>query len=95
MTACGGAPGTLADKVGKLTLREVGGQKKAREATNTRRYNLLSELSAVCHYTEQLRSEILIVLLAARDTTAGLLSSIFSFIARHAEVWDALAGEVD
>lgn len=77
------------------TLREARGQKRTQEAANTRRYNLLSELSAVCRDPEQLRSELLNVLLAARDTTAGLLSSIFYFVARSPEVWGALAAEVD
>jgi cytochrome P450 len=77
------------------TLRE--GQKSGSgpEAVKTRRYNLLSELSAVCRDPAQLRSELLNVLLAARDTTAGLLSSILYFVARHPDVWSALAGEVE
>ena len=65
------------------------------DAVKTRRYNLLSELSAVCRDPAQLRSELLNVLLAARDTTAGLLSSILYFVARHADVWAALAAEVE
>lgn len=60
----------------------------------TRRYNLLSELSLACHDPIQLRNELLNVLLAARDTTAGLLSSIFYFLARHPEEWRDLAAEV-
>ncbi|OSS53183.1 hypothetical protein B5807_02536 [Epicoccum nigrum] len=74
------------------------GQSKAADdaaAAKTRRYNLLSELSAVCRDPAQLRSELLNVLLAARDTTAGLLSSIFYFVARDPDVWAALAAEVD
>jgi cytochrome P450 len=35
------------------------------------------------------------VLLGARDTTAGLLTSIFHFLVRHPDVWVALAAEVD
>ncbi|KAK7921536.1 hypothetical protein PG985_009558 [Apiospora marii] len=59
------------------------------------RYNLLSELSSACDNPTQLRSELLNVLLAARDTTAGLLSSIFYFLARHPDVWRELETEVD
>jgi hypothetical protein len=60
-----------------------------------KRYNLLSELSAVCSDPIQLRNELLNVLLAARDTTAGLLSSIMYFLARSPEVWRKLVAEVD
>jgi hypothetical protein len=61
------------------------GQKRTPDAVNTRRYNLLSELSAVCSDAAQLRSELLNV----------LLTSIFYFLARHPDVWVALAAEVD
>lgn len=60
-----------------------------------KRYNLLSELFAACSDPIQLRNELLNILLAARDTTAGLLSSTFYFLARHPEVWRKLAAEVD
>jgi cytochrome P450 len=49
----------------------------------------------VCRDPAQLRSELLNVLLAARDMTAGLLSSILYFVARHADVWAALMAEVE
>jgi cytochrome P450 len=49
----------------------------------------------VCWDPAQLRSELLNVLLAARDMTAGLLSSILYFVARHADVWAALMAEVE
>jgi cytochrome P450 len=86
---------TFVDSYIAETLQQ--GQNKANDdaAAKTRRYNLLSELSAVCRDPAQLRSELLNVLLAARDTTAGLLSSIFYFVARHSDVWAALAAEVD
>jgi cytochrome P450 len=58
------------------------------------RYNLLSELSSAFSDRAQLRNELLNVLLAARDTTAALLSSTFYFLARHPAVWDELAAEV-
>lgn len=70
------------------------GKLKSGEGVKTRRYNLLSELSSVCRDPTQLRNELLNVLLAARDTTAGLLSSTFYFLARHPGVWGALAAEV-
>lgn len=77
----------LGNKEGGATLSN--GDKKAK------RYNLLSELSAVCSDPIQLRNELLNVLLAARDTTAGLLSSIMYFLARSPEVWRKLVVEVE
>ncbi|KAL6706942.1 hypothetical protein ACN47E_004892 [Coniothyrium glycines] len=68
---------------------------KLADGVKARRYNLLSELSSVCSDPIQLRNELLNVLLAARDTTAGLLSSIFYFLARHHDVWKALVSEVE
>ena len=65
------------------------------ETKTSRRYNLLTELARECRDPIQLRNELLNVLLAARDTTASLLSSIFYLLARHPRVWDTLREEVD
>lgn len=62
--------------------------------SRAQRYNMLSELMTACKDPTQLRNELLNVLLAARDTTASLLSSIFFFMARHPEVWKKLSEEV-
>ncbi|ORY67418.1 putative N-alkane-inducible cytochrome P450 [Pseudomassariella vexata] len=63
--------------------------------TKTGRYNLLNELAAACPDEIQLRNELLNVLLAARDTTASLLSSIFYFLARYPTAWTRLSEEVN
>lgn len=63
--------------------------------SRTQRYNMLSELLTACKDPIQLRNELLNVLLAARDTTASLLSSIFFFLARHPGVWRKLGEEID
>ncbi|KAK0716104.1 putative cytochrome P450 alkane hydroxylase [Lasiosphaeris hirsuta] len=66
----------------------------ATDDKKTNRYNLLSELSEACSDPVLVRNELLNVLLAARDTTAGMLSSVFYFLARHPDVWRELAAEV-
>ncbi|RDW59252.1 hypothetical protein BP5796_12176 [Coleophoma crateriformis] len=58
-------------------------------------YNLLAELAGECRDPIQLRNELLNVLLAARDTTASLLGSIFYLLARNPHVWNKLRKEVE
>lgn len=58
------------------------------------RYNLMSELAEATKDPVQLRNELLNVLLAARDTTASLLSHTFFLIARHKSVWNRLKSEI-
>lgn len=62
--------------------------------TKSGRYNLLAELASACRDPIQLRCELLNVLLAARDTTAGLLSSVLYLLARNPESWEKLSMEV-
>lgn len=58
------------------------------------RYNLMAELLDATNDPVQLRNELLNVLLAARDTTASLLSSTFFLLARHPDVWKRLQSEI-
>lgn len=58
------------------------------------RYDLLTELVSTMTDKVQIRNELLNVLLAARDTTASLLSSVFFMLARHPRVWARLQKEV-
>nr|UPX44842.1 hypothetical protein FAC5L9_05 [Penicillium camemberti] len=62
--------------------------------TKAGRYNLLAELAGACDDPIQIRNELLNVLLAARDTTAGLLSSVFYLLARNPDAWNKLSQEV-
>lgn len=57
-------------------------------------YNILRELSKLTTDAKQVRSELLNVLLAARDTTASLLSSTFYNISRHSDVLRKLREEI-
>lgn len=60
----------------------------------TGRYNLLAELAGACKDPVKIREELLNVLLAARDTTASLLSSVCYLLARSPRVWARLSEEV-
>lgn len=57
-------------------------------------YNFLEELSWRSRSSEDLRDQLLCVLLAGRDTTAGLISNVFYFLARHKDVLQRLQSEV-
>ncbi len=59
------------------------------------RYVFLYELSKATSDPVQIRSELLNVLIAGRDTTASLLANIFFTLARRPEIWAKLRKEVD
>ncbi|KAJ5113103.1 N-alkane-inducible cytochrome P450 [Penicillium angulare] len=59
------------------------------------RYNLLAELAEQSNDPIQIRNELLNILLAARDTTAGLLSSVFYLLSRNPEKWNKLNQEIE
>lgn len=60
-----------------------------------RSYTFLYELLKVTNDFETIRSEILNVLLAGRDTTASLLSHTFHELARRPGLWAKLQAEID
>jgi cytochrome P450 len=60
------------------------------EDSNSERYIFLDELIKVTTDVEELRSQLLNVLLAGRDTTAGLLGWTFWNLARHPVVFNKL-----
>ena len=57
-------------------------------------YIFLHELLKQTQDPYVLRSELLNVLLAGRDTTAGLLGNTFWLLARHPRVWNQLKAEI-
>ncbi|KAL8852945.1 MAG: hypothetical protein Q9221_002195 [Calogaya cf. arnoldii] len=59
------------------------------------RYIFLYELVKGTQDPIRIRSEILNVLLAGRDTTAGLLTNIWFILAKRSDVWAKLRREVD
>ena len=58
------------------------------------RYVFLHALLAETQDPYTLRSELLNVLLAGRDTTAGLLSNTWWVLARRRDIWDKLQAEI-
>lgn len=65
------------------------------EAKADDRYVFLYELVKKTTDPAQLRSELLNVLLAGRDTTASLLSDVWYILARRPDIWAKLREEVD
>jgi len=59
------------------------------------RYVLLDELLEQTHDRIQIRSELLNILLAGRDTTASLLSNVWFELSRRPDIWTRLRTEVD
>ena len=57
-------------------------------------YLFIHELAMATDDKLRLRSELLSVLLAGRDTTASLLSNMFFQIAKHPRIWEKLQTEV-
>jgi cytochrome P450 len=74
-----------------LNLRSS--QKPSDPEANTQ-YIFLNELAKETDNREELRDQILNVLLAGRDTTASLLSNMFFELARHPEIYAKLREEV-
>ena len=62
--------------------------------TRKRKYIFLHELTQTTRDPIELRSQLLNVLLAGRDTTAGTLSWIFYNLARHPRVFRKLRAEI-
>ncbi|KAL5320282.1 hypothetical protein ACEPPN_011083 [Leptodophora sp. 'Broadleaf-Isolate-01'] len=58
------------------------------------KYIFANELALTTDDPIQIRSELLNILLAGRDTTAGLLSNTFHELARRPQVWAKLNAEV-
>jgi cytochrome P450 len=59
------------------------------------RYVVLDELTEQTDDPVQIRSELLSILVAARDTTASLLGNLWYTLARMPEVWETLQAEVE
>lgn len=68
---------------GKPTSHDAGGQ-----------YIFLEEISKNIKDPVRLRSELLNILLAGRDTTASLLAICFHQLARHKDIWHQLRQEI-
>jgi cytochrome P450 len=70
------------------------GKDSAHEKNEGERKTFLRELAAATDDREKLRDELLSLLLAGRDTTASLISSLFFSIAKRPDIWKKLREEV-
>ena len=59
------------------------------------RYVFLHELVKQTQDRIQIRSELLNILLAGRDTTASLLSNVWFELSKRPDIWMKLRAEVD
>lgn len=60
--------------------------------SDSKRYIFLNELAKETRDPIELRSQLLNIFLAGRDTTAGLLGWVFWILARHPEIYNKLRG---
>jgi len=68
---------------------------KPNEEKRGGKYIFMNELALATNDPVQIRSELLNILLAGRDTTAGLLSNTLHVLARRPDIWAKLKDEVD
>ncbi|KAF2172859.1 hypothetical protein M409DRAFT_16813 [Zasmidium cellare ATCC 36951] len=63
-------------------------------ATTSKKYNLLAALATETQDRTELRNQTLAILIAGRDTTAGLLGWSFERLALHPDVFDKLRAAI-
>lgn len=79
----------FADHFVKLALAPPS-EKSIEDGSNTTKYVFLHELAKATRDPIELRDQLLNVLLAGRDTTAGLLGFVFYQLALHPEIYTKL-----
>lgn len=84
-----------ADRYVEQWLRDRGCQKSQKPLGGNSKYVCLEQIADQVRDPRRLRDEMLNVLLAGRDTTAGLLSNAFHVLSRHPDVWKKLRAEID
>lgn len=81
--------------IGSFVAKAVKHRSEKSEATDER-YTFVTELAREGHLGEtRILDETANILLAGRDTTAGLLSHLWFHLARNPSVWKTLQEEVD
>ncbi|KAH7402396.1 putative cytochrome P450, partial [Phaeosphaeria sp. MPI-PUGE-AT-0046c] len=90
--ACAIVHGYVEDLIECALAEKAVAQRNAKEGSQ---YCFLQKLSEVVPNQRELRDHALSVLLAGRDTTAGLLSITFFVLARRPDVWKRLQHEVE
>jgi cytochrome P450 len=77
------------------TIAEALREHQEMKFTNEKKYTFLHELLNRTQDPITLRSELLNVLLAGRDTTAGLLTNTWHVLSKRPDIWQKLKKEVD
>jgi cytochrome P450 len=77
------------------TIAEALREHREMKFTNEKKYTFLHELLNRTQDPITLRSELLNVLLAGRDTTAGLLTNTWHVLSKRPDIWQKLKKEVD
>jgi cytochrome P450 len=83
------------DRYVAKALKNLAAEKSEKSEDTKERYTFMREMASQTPDPIQLRNEVLNILLAGRDTTAGLLSNVFHALARHPAVWEKLKAEID
>jgi cytochrome P450 len=78
----------------RLETRKTSDLEKANAKEEGERYVFLNELVKQTSDPIHIRSELLNILLAGRDTTASLLSNVWFILARRPDIWEKLQAEV-
>ena len=81
--------------VAKTLDRQMAAGANEEKESADERYIFLTELAKKTQNSEELRTAVLNVLLAGRDTTASLLSNTFLVLAQRPDIWAKLKTEVD
>ncbi|MCJ1354116.1 MAG: hypothetical protein MMC33_004103 [Icmadophila ericetorum] len=81
-------------KLSAVLEKEDLGQQIQDDLLKSRRYNFLDELVNEENDAEKIRGHVLNILVAGRDTTASLLSSLFFTLARRPDVFPKVQEEV-
>ena len=81
----------FADEIIKDAIQE----KNSGSLSDNKRYVFLYALLEQTQEPVALRSELLNILLAGRDTTAGLLSNTWHVLSKRPDIWTKLKAEVD
>jgi cytochrome P450 len=85
----------IVHKALEKTVEPLDAEKSIDGNGESQRYIFATEMAKSTRDPEQLRSELLNILLAGRDTTASLLSHTFHVLARRPDIWQKLKAEVD
>jgi len=86
----------LVDRYLDEALAEQGQTAAKRDGSgSSERYIFLAELVRRTTNRERIRSELLNVLVAGRDTTASLLTNVWFMLSKRSDLWNKLQSEVD